>query len=597
MCGIAGYIGKENSKTELLQLIKGVEYRGYDSAGIACINNNSIEVIKSTGAVSNLENKLGFPVTNSCGIAHTRWATHGKANSINAHPHLSQDKNWAIVHNGIIENYLPLKNDLIQNHNINFKSETDTETIAHLLQVSNKHNGLEALKFACDKLIGSYALAVISTHNPHEICVARNESPLYVAYGSNGNYIASDPICFVGKCTEYYTLNNKEYALITENTMEFFDNNLMLIDKTSTKMNFEVEDAGLGNYNHFMQKEISQEKDVINRLISTYQESKVFEKLNTKELESINNIILIGCGTAYHAALMGAKMLEKYARIKSSAYIASEFRYSNPIIDKDTLAIFVSQSGETADTLGALEIVKANNTHTIALTNVLYSTLAKNSDYIFPVCAGPELAVASTKAYTAQISVLYLFANYLATIKFNKEYKALENLSKFLLTSDNYFDQIKELSTKLTSASNVFFIGRDTDYITAEEASLKLKEITYINSSAYPSGELKHGFLALVDSDTILFVVATEKHLLDKTLNAAHEAYARGAKIVVISNLDISQDKLHDIYLNIHLDDLGEDIMPMTSIKFFQWLAYYTSTNKGINPDKPRNLAKSVTVE
>lgn len=597
MCGIAGYIGKENLKTELLQLIKGVEYRGYDSAGMACINNNNIEVIKTAGAVSNLEKILGTPITNSCGIAHTRWATHGKANSINAHPHTSQDGNWAIVHNGIIENYLTLKNDLIQNHNINFKSETDTETIAQLLQISNKDNVLEALKFACNKLIGSYALAVISTHNPGEICVARNESPLYVAYGNNGNYIASDPICFVGKCTEYYTLNNNEYACVTDCNIEFFDNNLVSIDKKPSKMNFEVEDAGLGNYDHFMQKEISQEKDVINRLIATYKDSKVFEKLNTDELKDINNIILIGCGTAYHAALMGAKMLEKYARIKSSAYIASEFRYSNPIIDKSTLAIFVSQSGETADTLGALEIVKEYNIHTIALTNVLYSTLAKNSEYIFPVCAGPELAVASTKAYTAQISALYLFANYLAKIRHNANYSALENLSKFSLSNDNYFDQIKELSTKLTSASNVFFIGRDTDYITAEEASLKLKEITYINSSAYPSGELKHGFLALVDSNTILFVVATEKHLLDKTLNAAHEAYARGAKIVVVSNLDICQDKLNDIYLNIHLEDLGEEIMPIASIKFFQWLAYYTSTSKGINPDKPRNLAKSVTVE
>ena len=597
MCGIAGYIGNKNAKEELLNLLKGVEYRGYDSAGIACINQGKIEVIKTAGAVSGLESILGNPIKNTCGIAHTRWATHGKANTINAHPHLSSDGKWAVVHNGIIENYLKIKNELINNYNIKFASDTDTEVIAQLLQTSNKSEPLQSLKYTCDKLNGSYALAIISSTTPNTIYVARNESPLYVAKGIDGKYIASDPICFVGKCNEYFTLLNGEYACVSDNSIVFYDNNLSIISKTPTKMNFKIEDAGLGKYNHFMQKEIIQEEDVISRLINTYTENKVFEKLNLDNLNNIDNIILVGCGTAYHASLMGARMIEKYSRIKASAYIASEFRYSNPILNNKTLAILVSQSGETADTLGALEIIKSNGIKTIALTNVLYSTLAKNSDYIFPVCAGPELAVASTKAYTAQISALYLFSQYLAHVKFNKEYVAPENLQKFTKSNDNYQEEILQLSKDLQKASNVFFIGRDIDYITAEEASLKLKEITYINSSAYPSGELKHGFLALVDNESILFVVATQQSLLDKTLNAAHEAYARGAKIVVVSNLNISKDKLSDIYLNIHLDDLGEDIMPMSSIRFFQWLAYHTSVVKGINPDKPRNLAKSVTVE
>ena len=597
MCGIAGYIGNKNAKEELLNLLKGVEYRGYDSAGIACINQGKIEVIKTAGAVSGLESILGNPIKNTCGIAHTRWATHGKANTINAHPHLSSDGKWAVVHNGIIENYLKIKNELINNYNIKFASDTDTEVIAQLLQTSNKSEPLQSLKYTCDKLNGSYALAIISSTTPNTIYVARNESPLYVAEGIDGKYIASDPICFVGKCNEYFTLLNGEYACVSDNSIVFYDNNLNIISKTPTKMNFKIEDAGLGKYNHFMQKEIIQEENVISRLINTYTENKVFEKLNLDNLNNIDNIILVGCGTAYHASLMGARMIEKYSRIKASAYIASEFRYSNPILNNKTLAILVSQSGETADTLGALEIIKSNGIKTIALTNVLYSTLAKNSDYIFPVCAGPELAVASTKAYTAQISALYLFSQYLAHVKFNKEYVAPENLQKFTKSNDNYQEEILQLSKDLQKASNVFFIGRDIDYITAEEASLKLKEITYINSSAYPSGELKHGFLALVDNESILFVVATQQSLLDKTLNAAHEAYARGAKIVVVSNLNISKDKLSDIYLNIHLDDLGEDIMPMSSIRFFQWLAYHTSVVKGINPDKPRNLAKSVTVE
>lgn len=597
MCGIAGYIGNKNAKEELLNLLKGVEYRGYDSAGIACINQGKIEVIKTSGAVSGLESILGDPIKNTCGIAHTRWATHGKANTINAHPHLSSDGKWAVVHNGIIENYLKIKNELINNYNIKFASDTDTEVIAQLLQTSNKSEPLQSLKYTCDKLNGSYALAIILNTTPNTIYVARNESPLYIAEGIDGKYIASDPICFVGKCNEYFTLLNGEYACVSDKFIVFYDNNLNIISKTPTKMNFKIEDAGLSKYNHFMQKEIIQEEDVISRLINTYTENKVFEKLNFDNLNNIDNIILVGCGTAYHASLMGARMIEKYSRIKASAYIASEFRYSNPILNNKTLAILVSQSGETADTLGALEIIKSNGIKTIALTNVLYSTLAKNSDYIFPVCAGPELAVASTKAYTAQISALYLFSQYLAHVKFNKKYVAPENLQKFTKSNDNYQEEILQLSKDLQKASNVFFIGRDIDYITAEEASLKLKEITYINSSAYPSGELKHGFLALVDNKSILFVVATQQSLLDKTLNAAHEAYARGAKIVVVSNLNISKDKLSDIYLNIHLDDLGEDIMPMSSIRFFQWLAYHTSVAKGINPDKPRNLAKSVTVE
>ncbi len=340
-----------------------------------------------------------------------------------------------------------------------------------------------------------------------------------------------------------------------------------------------------------------QENEVVNNIINIYSNNNVFNKLNISDLLNVKKFILIGCGTAYHAGLMGARFIEKYSRISASAHIASEFRYSNPIIDKDTVAIFVSQSGETADTLGALEIVKANGIKTIALTNVLYSTLAQNVDHIFPVCAGPELAVASTKAYTAQISILYLFAKYLENIKSNTEKNSLKLLKEFTQIHDNYFKEIDTLSSDLQKASNVFFIGRDLDYITTEEASLKLKEITYINSSAYPSGELKHGFLALVDSDTIVFVLATQEELLDKTLNGAHEVSARGGKIVMVSNLDISEEKLQDVYINIKIDKTHQDLSPMTSIKFFQWLAYHTSIKKGINPDKPRNLAKSVTVE
>lgn len=597
MCGIAGYIGKGNVKKELLSILQGVEYRGYDSAGIACIQNNKIEVIKSAGAVNNLQKILGKDIYNTCGIAHTRWATHGKANDTNAHPHLSEDNHWAVVHNGIIENYLDIKNELISKYGIHFRSDTDTEVISQMLSISHIKNPLQAMKFVCDKLIGSYALAIINVDYPNEIFVARKESPLYLSHSEKGTYVASDPICLVNKCTEYYCVQNGEFGIVTANNIELFDNNLSPIRKIPISMNLKEEDTGLGKYSHFMQKEITQEGISIERLLKVYSDSKVFEKLDNDYLKSIDNIILIGCGTAYHAGLMSAKILEKHARISSTAYIASEYRYSNPIITTNTLAIFVSQSGETADTLGALDIIKKSGIKSIALTNVLYSTLAQNCDYIFPVCAGPEIAVASTKAYTSQISIAYLFAKYLLAIRNNVKYSAPNEIAKLIIFNENYFSQIDELSDELLVANNVFFLGRNFDYITAEEASLKLKEITYINSSAYPAGELKHGFLALIDDKSLVFVIATEKELLDKTLNGANEAYSRGAKIIVVSNLDISMEKLHNVYMLVKLDNLSGDLMPMVSIKFFQWLAYYTSIKKGLNPDKPRNLAKSVTVE
>lgn len=597
MCGIAGYVGNKHVKKELLEILQGVEYRGYDSAGMAYLNKKKINVIKTAGSVENLKKHMQEDVRNTCGIAHTRWATHGKANETNAHPILSMDKKWAVVHNGIIENYLQIKNQLIENYCVQFATETDTEVIAQMLQISHITDPIKALQFVCKKLSGSYALAVLNKDHPNEIYVTKNESPLYISCDKSGYYIASDPICFANNCKTYYTLNNGEFGIVSDKYMRVFDNNLNEIKKIPSSINIKYEETKLGKYNHYMQKEIVEETCAIERLIKVYNENNVFEKIDLDYLKGIDNIILIGCGTAYHAGLMGAKIIEKYARIKTSAYIASEYRYSNPIVNKNTLAIMVSQSGETADTLGANELLKSMGTKTIALTNVLYSTLAKNCNYIFPVCAGPEIAVASTKAYTSQISILFLFASYLNSIKNNVANNSLKVLSNIANLQENYSSQLDTLSTDLLQTNSVFFLGRDIDYITAEEASLKLKEITYINSSAYPAGELKHGFLALIDSTSYVFVIATQKELLDKTLNGAHESHARGAKIVVVSNLDISKDKLSDVYMFVKLDNISKELMPMISIKFFQWLAYYASIKKGLNPDKPRNLAKSVTVE
>ncbi len=594
MCGIVGFIGKGNVKENLISLLKDVEYRGYDSAGIAYVKNNKIEVIKSVGAVKNLEKKLGKPIFETCGIAHTRWATHGKVNVVNAHPHISQDRNWAVVHNGIIENYLIYRNQL-KKQGVKFATETDTEVIAQMLGMSELE-GIYALKDVCGKLDGSYAVAAINK-NCKEIFVAKNKSPLYVGISNSGTYIASDPICFCDKCNKYFKLNDQEFGKITSKSIELYDKNLNKIKRKPIEINFHKEDANLGAFEHFMQKEILQVPNVLQKIAQVYSETKIFEKMNDIFLKKINKVVLIGCGTAYHASLMGAKFIEKYAKIEAIAHISSEFRYTDPIIDDRTLAIFVSQSGETADTLGALDLVKTKGACCVALTNVLHSTLASQCEYIFPVCAGVERAVASTKAYTAQITILYLFAQYLNKEKSKNSFVALKNIRKLISNTRDYINQIKLLSKDLIKASNIFFIGKDVDFVTAKEASLKLKEITYINSQAYPSGELKHGFLALVDSQSILFVIATQKKLLDKTLNSAHEAYSRGAKVVVVSQLDIDYEKFFDDFVFIKLKVFEDELMPISSIEFFQWLAYYTSVLLGIDSDKPRNLAKSVTVE
>ncbi len=599
MCGIVGFIGQNYAQSTLIKLLKKLEYRGYDSSGVATIKCNKIEVTKQEGFIVNLENKI-IENNSNIGIAHTRWATHGVANEINAHPHLSQNKKWAVVHNGIIENFNEIKLKIKNNSNIKFISETDTETIPMLLEFNEKKNESVLSNFinSINLLQGSYAICALNSTTPNTIYLAKYKSPLYITKTSKKVIIASDPICFVDMATQYYCLNDNEFCEATLNSLRFYDKNQNLIEKAPTKLDIVESNETYNIFPHYMLKEIHEIPEVLKRIHNTYLNNNPFNLIDKNFVKTINKIYFIGCGTAYHASCMGEKYIEKFARIESRAFIASEFRYQNPIIDKKTMCIFVSQSGETADTLNCLEIAKQKGAKCIALTNVLYSTLAKNVEIVFPVCAGPEKAVASTKAYNAQICILYMFSRHLQNVKYNLNYNYIYDIktiiSQLILPQKN---ELIELAKEITYENFAFFIGRDFDYITCKEASLKLKEITYINCEAYPSGELKHGFLALINYGTYVFVLATEKKLLDKTLNAAQETYARGAKVILITQLDLPKSKTDFVHKLIKLQNFEEDLMPIVCITYFQLLSYLVSTQKGINPDKPRNLAKSVTVE
>ncbi len=595
MCGIAGYIGNKSVSDELIDSLKKLEYRGYDSAGIAEICGGEIIITKAEGKIVNLENVIK-QVKSSCGIAHTRWATHGVPSVANAHPHKSKNGEWAVVHNGIIENYSALKSELCKG--VEFASQTDTEVIPQLLSLVCCEDKMKALIDVCAKLQGSYALACVNKSEDNTLYLARSKSPLYVAQGNDEVFVASDPICFAGKAHKYYALEDGEFCKATQKELEFYDCNYKVIKKITLKLSDMQENSGKQNYPHYMLKEINQVPLVLARIVNTYSDNNVLESFTLQYLNNYNKIVIVGCGTAYHAGLMGARFIEKFARVECKACVASEFRYSNPIIDGKTLCIFVSQSGETADTLACCDLAKQMGAQTIALTNVLYSTLAKKVDKVLPVCAGPEIAVASTKAYTAQISILYMLAKRMQNVIFNKDVDFLDEIKelsqKIIMPSA---EEIRSFSDLLEGQNKAFFLGRDVDYYTCEEASLKLKEISYINCSAHPAGELKHGFLALIEEDTVVFVVATQKDLLEKTLNGCHEASARGGKIVFVSPFNLSQDQKKHFFKEFKLPEFSEDLQPIVSIGFFQMLAYLTSVARGVNPDQPRNLAKSVTVE
>lgn len=586
MCGIIGYVGRKVDVNFLISRLKKLEYRGYDSAGIGYEKDNKIETIKAVGKIAVLENKIPKDLKITNAVAHTRWATNGKVTEKNAHPHLSRNGMWSIVHNGIIEN------DKVIRKTLKFKpeSETDTSVVAECLEEKNIEK-IDDFIDVFNSLTGSFAVIAQNKKFENLLFLAKRHSPLFVAKNKYGDFlVASDPICFVGFSNEYYAFEDNEFAEINDGTIYFYNKNKKILSKSPQKMDSTFEDSEKEGYSHFMLKEILEQKQAILRQVNYYKLSGVLNAFGRDFLKKFNDITFIGCGTAYHAGLIGVKYFQKILHINARAEMASEFIYSKPVFaNKKSLFIFVSQSGETADTITALKLAKLKKATTIVLTNVLYSTLAKKGDYVLPICAGPEIAVASTKAYTTQLTALYMFASYFSE---NKEYfNEVENLAEKILEFN--FLKIEWLAEKLKKHSYCIFIGKDLDYITACEASLKLKEIAYINSLNYPSGELKHGFLALVKKDTPILVFANEKEINQKTINSASEAKSRGGKLIFFTNDSV---KIGDKYL-IKFDYENELLLPVLSIVPAQYLAYKVSILKGIDPDKPRNLAKSVTVE
>ena len=594
MCGIVGYIGN-NAEKVLLEKLKLLEYRGYDSAGIAIGCAGRISVFKAKGEINNLVKVVGNDRFAEIGIGHTRWATHGKPEETNAHPHVSEDGVWNVVHNGIIENYIDIRDKLIEK-GYAFYSETDTETIPKLLQYYSEKNKneLSVLSETLSVLTGSYALAILNK-NRSGIYFARNKSPLFIAKNGEKIMIASDVICFKGFAEEYYPVNDGVFGYADKTGVKFYDR-FGEINVKAVRAELGEYDGSL-KYKHFMLKEIYETKTAVKNLIEYYSAKPLLGFLSDINGRKIDNIKLIGCGTAYHACLLGAKMIEESSEIECSAFVASEFRYSQPKINENTVIVLVSQSGETADTLACLELAKQKGAYTVAVVNVEYSSLAKNADCYLPIKAGVEVAVASTKAFCAQIITLEILSEILAekSGKKNADLLAVKTLyDRFDYGNPNDY---KLLADALRYNDRLFMIGRGADYTVALEASLKIKETSYINSDTYYAGELKHGFLALIEEDTYVIVFATQKHVLSKTLANAEEARARGAKIILFTCFDLDESLTENFFYVIKVADAGNCLQSVLSIVPWQMIAYYTSVNKGLNPDKPRNLAKSVTVE
>ena len=592
MCGIVGYVGTKNSVPVLVDGLKKLEYRGYDSAGIAINNGNKLIVTKVKGRLKNLENKLKEDniEESNIGIGHTRWATHGAPSDENSHPHVSTNKEIAIVHNGIIENYLELK-AMLQSKGYKFLSETDTEVIAHLAQMHYNGDLVDTLIKVVKDLRGSYAIGLVHKNHPNEFVAIRQNSPLIVGLGENENFIASDIPAILEYTRKVYLLDDNQVAKLTSTSVELFDLNKNKVEKEIFNVEWDVEAAEKGGYDHFMQKEINEQPKVVHDTIAP------------RIVESISRIYIVACGTAYHAGMVGKHLIESIARIPVEVDIGSEFRYRNPIIDEHTLVVIVSQSGETADTLAALREAKKCGGKTLAIVNVGGSSIAREADNVIYTWAGPEIAVASTKAYTTQLSIMYLLAIYFGKLSGKLPENEAKKLINELLEVPEKLeivmkkeDEIKRLATKYSKEKDIFYLGRGLDYMVALEGSLKLKEISYIHSEAYASGELKHGTIALIEQGTVVFALATQEELFEKTISNIKEVKARGASVIAIAvegNEQIQEVADHVVYI----PKIESRLTSILTVVPLQMFAYHCATEKCCDVDKPRNLAKSVTVE
>lgn len=607
MCGIVGYIGKGNTKKVILEGLSTLEYRGYDSSGVAFMgDDNEIVVEKKVGRIENLANSLeGKDIHSEIGIGHTRWATHGVPSDENSHPHYSMDKSVAVVHNGIIENYQDLKKELEEKGYV-FASETDTEVIAQLIQDNYNGDILETVKKVLGRLEGSYALGVLHKNHKDELVCAREHSPLVIGIGENENFIASDVSALLKYTKDVYYLEDGDMAVLKKESVKIYDRDGNSVTREAKHIEWSLEQATKGGFEHFMLKEIFEEPAVVEETFNKRVhkgEVDFSDILGYEDLKNINKIYIIACGTAYHAGLQGQYALQKIAHLESQADIASEFRYSDPFIDEKTMVIFVSQSGETSDTLAALKEAKRKGALTVAITNVVGSTISRAADKTIYTMAGPEISVASTKAYVTQVTIFYLLAMYIGKLRgalsAEKCEEYLEELrgipAKIQTILDNK-DAVMPGSEYFVNRHNGFFIGRGLDYKIAVEGSLKLKEVTYVHTEAFASGELKHGTIALIEEGTPVVVIGTQDELIDKTVSNIKEVKARGAHIITVGfegeeNLEAVSDSFIGIPRCNPLFSGFLSIIPL------QLMAYYTSLLKGLDVDKPRNLAKSVTVE
>ena len=588
MCGIASYAGDKNVIKTIMTGLKSLEYRGYDSSGIAYMKNGKINIIKKEGPIKNLDKILDYDDEANIGISHTRWATHGGATDINAHPH--RQGRITLVHNGIIENYNELREELIEKGYV-FNTETDTEVAAGIIDDLYNEEGdmLKALNKATYVLKGSYAFNIINDDYPDTIFGIRKDSPLIVGTSNEGNILASDIPAIIHVTNKYIILNNYDIVVLTKDNIKYYDRDLNEIHKDIKIFNGDSEEISKNGYDHYMLKEINEEGEVVKRILSLYtKDNKVGDIFNIKKYKSID---IVACGSAAFAGYIGKYYIEKYANIRTNVHYASEYRYQKNFFDKDTLVILISQSGETADTLAAMKLANEHDIDTLSIVNRRDSSIARESKYVIYTPAGIEIAVATTKAYLAQVIILILLAIKNSSMEEEgiRELKLLPNIiTKYI----NDFDY-KEIAKLVSDKKNIFYLGRGIDYYLALEGSLKLKEISYIHSEAFPAGELKHGSISLIDEDFGVIAIVLDKSISDKTISNLKEVSSRGAEVIAITNIDKDDFSTHKILLDNH----SEFLTPLTAIIPMQLLAYNTALIKGYDIDKPRNLAKSVTVE
>ena len=610
MCGIVGYIGWQKAQDVVMNGLEKLEYRGYDSSGIATIFNGQLKLSKYKGRLSVLSKHLEEdPHQGHVGIGHTRWATHGQPSDVNSHPHINESNSVAVIHNGIIENYRELKKELTDEGYI-FKSQTDTEVVVHMIDKYLKTSGdiLSAVNMAVSRLRGAYALGIISKADPDKIIAVRKESPLIVGIGDGENFFASDIPAILEYTREIYYVDNDETAVISKDDIIFYDKDKNIIKKDKFTITWDMDAATKGGYPHFMLKEINEQpKAVADTILRRIDENNnlILDdiRIDDTQIQNINDIYIVACGTAYNAGLIGKYVIENIANIRVRVDIASEFRYNKQFINEKTLVILVSQSGETADTLAAQKLAKTKGCRILSITNVVGSSVARNSDDVFYTLAGPEIAVASTKAYTTMLAAFYMIGIELAKLKreisideYHKIVELLKKLPQKVEETLKTEEKCIEIAEKIKNAKSAFYIGRGLDDSVGKEGALKLKEISYIYTESFAAGELKHGTIALIEENTPVIAVLTQDKLLEKTISNIQEVKARGAYTIIITDKDSNDiaNYADDIVVVPKVYDLFSSILAVIPAQF---IAYHTSIKKGNDVDKPRNLAKSVTVE